>query len=103
MVSKGLERFVLWPHYFDASLTRKQGRRVPDTVAVRSPDAEWLETAAKRLDLAPELEEKAAHPSIPYERSGRVLVSRKGPKEAVIRRVGEKLREMQAARDAGSG
>jgi signal recognition particle subunit SRP19 len=100
VVSKGADRFVLWPCYFDASLTRAQGRRVSDAIAVKRPDAAWIETAAKRLHLDPELQDKVAHPSIPYEKAGRVLVARKGKKEAVIRMVGEKMHEMQAARDA---
>ena len=27
MVSKGADRFALWPRYFDRSLSRSQGRR----------------------------------------------------------------------------
>lgn len=100
MVSKGLDRFVLWPHYFDESVSRRDGRRVPDAVAVKAPDAPWVENAAKKLGLEPELEEKAVHPSIPYEKSGRVLVARKGSKEKVIRQVAERMHESQAAREA---
>ena len=100
MVSKGLDRFVLWPHYFDAQLTREQGRRVPEAMAVRGPDAPWVETAAKRLNLDPELEDGACHPSVPYEKVGRVLVARKGSKQAVLASVGRKMHEMQAANES---
>ncbi|MES2155091.1 MAG: signal recognition particle subunit SRP19/SEC65 family protein [bacterium] len=100
MVSKGEAGFVLWPHYFDAALTRRQGRRVSEAVAVKGPDAAWIETAAKRLKLDPRIEDKAAHPSVPYERSGRVVVSKQGSKEAVIRLVAAKLHEMQAANES---
>ena len=91
---------MLWPHYFDAGLTRKQGRRVPDDVAVKGPDAEWVATAAKRLHIEAEVEEKAAHPSVPFEKVGRVLVEKKGSKQAVLQQVGAKMREMQAANDS---
>ncbi len=101
MVSKGHEGFVLWPHYFDAALSRAQGRRVSAAVAVKDPDAAFVVTAAKRLHLEPELEDKACHPSVPYERSGRVLVIKKGPKEAVIKLVAAKMHEMQAAHESG--
>lgn len=100
MVSKGATRFVLWPHYFDAGLSRKQGRRVPDATAVRGPDAEWIATAAKRLNIDAELDEKVAHPSLPYEKVGRVLVEKKGSKEAVIQQVAKKMHEMQTANEA---
>jgi signal recognition particle subunit SRP19 len=100
MVSKGSDRFVLWPAYFDRERSRADGRRVPDAVAVRKPDAEWVENAARKLGLEPQLEEKAVHPSIPYEKMGRVLVAKKGSKEQVLRQVAQRMRASQDARDA---
>lgn len=101
MVSKGLDKFVLWPAYFDRERSRADGRRVPDSVAVRGPDAQWIETAARKLGLDPQVEEKAVHPSIPYEKVGRVLVTKKGSKEQVLKLVGARMRESQDAREAG--
>ncbi|MHB1261074.1 MAG: signal recognition particle subunit SRP19/SEC65 family protein [Thermoplasmatota archaeon] len=100
MVSKGLDKFVLWPAYFDRERSRADGRRVPDSVAVRAPDAQWIETAARKLGLDPQVEENAVHPSIPYEKVGRVLVSKKGSKEQVLKLVGARMRESQDAREA---
>jgi len=100
MVSKGAERFVLYPRYFDARLSRAEGRRVPDTLAVKSPDASWIENAARKLGLEPEVEAKAAHSAVPGEKAGRVLVAKKGSKEAVIRMVAERMRASQDARTA---
>ena len=99
MVSKGADRFVLWPAYFDRSRSRDGGRRVPESAAVRQPDAAWVENAARKLGLDPVLEEKAVHPSIPYEKSGRVLVAKKGSKQQVLRQVGERMRASQDARE----
>lgn len=93
MVSKGGDRFVLWPHYFDESRSHRDGRRVPAALAVKSPDVRWVEVAAKRAGLAPDVEEDARHPSVPYEKSGRVLIAKKGGKQASIRAVAEKMRE----------
>lgn len=100
MVSKGAGTFVLWPAYFDRSRSRADGRRVPDALAVREPDAAWVETAARKVGLATTLEEKAVHPSIPYEKAGRVLVAKDGSKEQVLRKVAQRMRESQEARDA---
>lgn len=100
MVSKGLDRFVLWPAYFDATLSRGEGRRVVEALAVKGPDAAWIEVAARRLGLDPEVEEKARHPSVPYEKVGRVLVARKGPKQATLNQVASKMRESQDTRQA---
>ncbi|MFA5944249.1 MAG: signal recognition particle subunit SRP19/SEC65 family protein [Candidatus Thermoplasmatota archaeon] len=99
MVSKGLDKFVLWPAYFDRERSRAEGRRVPDSVAVRSPDAPWIENAARKLGLDPQIEEKATHPSIPYEKVGRVLVAKKGSKEQVLKLVAQRMRESQDARE----
>jgi len=98
MVSKGADRFVLYPRYFDARLTRAEGRRVPEALAVKSPDAPWIENAARKLGLEPQLEDKAAHSAQPAEKAGRVLVAKKGSKEAVIRMVAERMRASQDAR-----
>jgi len=99
MVSKGAGTFVLWPVYFDRSRSRADGRRVPEALAVKAPDAPWLENAARKLGLDPTLEEKAVHPSIPYEKMGRVLVKKSGPKEQVLRQVAERMRASQDARE----
>ena len=99
MVSKGSDRFVLWPAYFDRERSREQGRRVPESLAVKGPDAPWIENAARKLGLEPAVEEKAVHPSIPYEKVGRVLVAKKGSKEQVLRQVAERMRASQDARE----
>ena len=100
MVSKGAERFVLYPRYFDARLSRAEGRRVAEDLAVRDPDSQWIENAARKLGLEPEVEEKKAHSAVPYEKAGRVLVAKKGSKETVIKMVAEKMRASQDARSS---
>ncbi|MHB8634309.1 MAG: signal recognition particle subunit SRP19/SEC65 family protein [Thermoplasmatota archaeon] len=95
-MAKGSEQFVLWPIYFDASVSRAAGRRVPHELAVRDPDAAWIETAARRLHLDPVMESDARHPHAPYLRCGRVLVTRKGPKQALLAQVAARMREAQA-------
>lgn len=99
MVSKGADKFVLWPAYFDRERSRADGRRVAAASAVKAPDAAWIETAARKLGLDPTVEEKAVHPSVPYEKTGRVLVAKKGSKEQVLRQVAERMRASQEARE----
>lgn len=92
MVSKGDDTIVLWPRYFDASVSRAAGRRVPKALAVKKPDAAWVNSAAKKAGFDPELQGKAKHPAIPWKVVGRVLV--KGDsKEAVIRRIAQAMQE----------
>lgn len=95
VVSKGADRFALWPRYFDRALSRSQGRRVPESLAVQGPDSAWVEAAARKLGLEPEREEKARDPSDPSVASGRVLVRKRGGKEATLKLVAQRMRESQ--------
>lgn len=79
--------WVLWPHYFDAKLSRQAGRRVPSSLAISKPDAAWIQSAAKKAGFQADLEEDAIHPSIPYRKVGRVLVQKDGAKEAAIKQI----------------
>jgi signal recognition particle subunit SRP19 len=91
MVSKGSDQVVLWPRYFDARLSRAEGRRVAKDQAVKDPDVAWIAAAAKKAGFTPIVEEEMRHPSIPYKVMGRVLVSKADGKEAVLRAVAEKM------------
>lgn len=90
MVSKGQGKIVLWPHYFDARLSRSAGRRVPSSLAVSSPDVKWIESAARKAGLDPVAEEGAKHPSIPYKVVGRVVIEARG-KEEILRQVAKQM------------
>jgi len=93
MASRGGDSFVLWPRYFDARLSRAEGRRVPKDLAVREPDVKWLESAARKAGLDPVVQADAKHPAKPYRVAGRVLVPKADGKEATIRRVAERMAE----------
>lgn len=99
MVSKGADAVVLWPRYFDRRLSRAEGRRVSAALAVKEPDAKWVEAAARKAGLDATLEEGTNHPGLPYDRPGRVLVKKSGPKESLIAQVAKTMRETQDARE----
>lgn len=93
MVSKGSGKVVLWPRYFNARLSRGDGRRVPAKLAVREPDAKWIASAAKKAGFAAEVEEDVKDPRVPYKSVGRVLVAKKGSKESVIQAVAQAMQD----------
>ena len=63
MVSlKDYNRQIIWLDYFDSSLSRSQGRRVPKNRTIKNPDLSNLIRAAERLDLKPE-GQHAKHPN----------------------------------------
>lgn len=99
MVSKRDEKYVVYPCYFD-SHTPRPFRRVPLDLAVRGPSADEIAKAALALKLTPVLEKGRAHPSRPWEKSGRVLVDMRGEKGALLRQLAEKLREARGQAQA---
>jgi signal recognition particle subunit SRP19 len=101
MPPKGDDTIVLWPRYFDAALTRAEGRRVPKPLAVAKPDSGWVLAAAKKAGYSAEKEEKAAHPALPYESVGRVLVKAKGRKEEAIVKVAKAMQATAPADPVG--
>jgi len=90
---RGRGKIRLWPAYFDASLSRGQGRRVPKEKAVRDPTAEAVEKAAQRLGLNPTVEPGTAYSKQPWRRTGLIQVDRKGKKTEIITKVAQELRK----------
>ena len=83
------DKLVIWPIYFDASRTRIEGRMVSLQDAVNEPDLDMLITAALKSGFKPEIERDRRHPKTWHqeEASGRVLIAKKGPKSAVLKRI----------------
>ncbi len=82
---------MLWPRYFDAKLSRAQGRRVPKDLAVKEPDAKWVHSAATKAGLDATLEEKPRDPFRAWKKPGRVVIQGKGGKEATLRKVAAQM------------
>lgn len=72
------KKTMIWPAYLDSSKTRREGRKVPKTVAVPSPTLAEIQRAAQNLGLAPEIDADRAHPRTPWRKSGRVWIGRSG-------------------------
>ena len=84
---------VIWPEYFDASLPKNRGRRVPKKLAVQSPTVEDIAKAAKRLKLDPKIEKNKAFPGRWWRSTGRVLVKPRWPKTKIIRQIAKILKK----------
>jgi signal recognition particle subunit SRP19 len=92
MVSKEEGTQILWPHYFDKSLSRSQGRRVSRAQAISSPQLEDIVKAVKGLKMKYRAEPDSAHPSRPWKVTGRVLVSSDIEKTKLIKWVAKRLK-----------
>ncbi|MDH5021261.1 signal recognition particle subunit SRP19 [Halobacterium rubrum] len=65
---------VIWPAYFDAALSRREGRRVPEDLAVEEPTVDEIATAVQQVGYDAVVERDVAYPRRHWEDAGRVLV-----------------------------
>ena len=91
MVSKDEEKYVVWPIYFDKSLSRLNGRKVAKKYAVDKPTSEGIAKAARSLGLNPVLEKDIAHPSRHRKKEGRVLIDKKDSKSKLLKQIASRL------------
>jgi signal recognition particle subunit SRP19 len=65
---------VIWPAYLDATRTRNEGRRVPETLAVAEPTVDEIAEAVQQVGYDAVIERHVAYPREGWTESGRVLV-----------------------------
>ena len=91
MVSRGEDKYVIWPIYFDKSVSRLNGRKVAKKHAVEKPSIENISKAAKSLGLNPILEKEVAHPSRYWKKEGRILVDKKDTKSKTLVKIANRM------------
>lgn len=90
------EKFIIWPAYFNQTKTRKEGRRVPKTLAVPNPKITDVAMAVSQAGLKHELVAEAAYPKTPWLKTGLIMVEKKGSKEQIIRKIAKQLLKIQS-------
>ena len=88
---KKLDKAIIWPIYFDANKTRRNGRRVAKNLAVQSPKIDEVKIAVDKLGLKNEVRLEAHFPRIPWVKTGMLLVEKKEPKEKIIQKIAKQL------------
>ena len=91
MVFRGDNKYVVWPIYFDKSISRLAGRKVSKKHAVEKPIIENIGKAAKSLGLNPVLEKDIAHPSKYWKKEGRILIDKKNSKSKLLVQIANRL------------
>jgi len=91
MVSRGEEKYVVYPIYFDKSVSRLSGRKVSKKYAVDKPNMENISKAAKSLGLNPVLEKEVAHPSRNWKKEGRILIDKKDTKSKILTQIAKRM------------
>lgn len=87
---KDYDRYVVWLDYFNSELKRADGRRVPLSMATRSPTLEELEDACRRLNLQP-APQKASFPAFAPRASGYVSIKKAKPKQGLVLKIAKEL------------
>jgi len=81
---------ILYPCYFNASLKRQEGRKVPLSKAIKNPTLVDIENSLKKNGLK-FLAEQKHHPGHWSRREGRVVVTWDKSKQELLKRVYAKL------------
>jgi len=83
---------ILWPQYFDSSLTRQRGRKVPKELSVPKPTQKELLEAARSLGFDA-LPLEGRYPREWWNREGPVLVEKHGSKRRTMLLIAQELRK----------
>lgn len=92
-----MKEYVIWPEYFSANLSRRQGRRVNKSLAVAKVKPETVLKACAELNLKCRIEE-GRYPRTWFESYGfKVIVmleNKTENKHALIKTLASKLKEV---------
>ena len=89
---KDYEHIVVWLDYFNKTLPRKKGRRLPKEKCVFDPSLKELIDATKAAGIEPtETEDQVRFPKRPYVRSGYIVLEKKSKKSNIMNKISEKL------------
>jgi len=92
------DHFLVYPAYFDAKLSRADGRRVPQPEATPDVTAEEIVQAAKRLGWKPEAEPDKQYPRRFFAYAGRVKIAKRSgtSKKRALAALAAELRKVRA-------
>ncbi len=96
---KEYDRLIIWLDYFNSTLSRADGRRVPLDKAVKAPTLEELCQAALSLGYTPQ-PTQARHPKRSHILSGYISIEKRMGKMKTIRELGEALRKIRGRQQA---
>ncbi|MEM2118805.1 MAG: signal recognition particle subunit SRP19/SEC65 family protein [Candidatus Bathyarchaeia archaeon] len=91
------DKVIIWPAYFDAAKSRKNGRKVPKNIAVSVPKAMEIKEAADKLHLKAELLLETSYPKTPWVKTGMVLVEKTEPKSRIVLKIAKQLQKNRSA------
>jgi len=89
---KDYEHVVVWLDYFNKTLPRNKGRKLPKEKCIFDPSLKELVDASKAAGLElKESDEKVRFPKRPYVRSGYIVLPKNSSKTKILNKISEKL------------
>ncbi len=89
---KDYDHIVIWLDYFNKTLSRIKGRRLPKDKCIFDPSLNELIESTKAAGLEPtETDDQARYPRRSYVRSGYIMLEKKSSKTKVLNKISEKL------------
>ena len=85
------DKYIIYPLYFDATLSRKQGRRIPKNLCIEKPEITQISKSAKNLGFNPFIEEQSSHPRHHWKHNGRIFIDKKQSKQSMIKQIAHTL------------
>jgi len=86
------KRIVIYPAYFDANLSRREGRRIPKHLAISNPRLEDIVEICRKLGLNPEVEADKVYPRNIFSK-GRIIVDKRGSKIKTLFLIASELKK----------
>jgi signal recognition particle subunit SRP19 len=77
-------KMTVWLANIDSSKSRRQGRRLPKSLCLEMPKLAEVEDTARTLGLESTSKSDAARPSRPWEKTGYIIVERKGKTRSFV-------------------
>jgi signal recognition particle subunit SRP19 len=91
MVSKEEDKYVVYPIYFDKTISRMSGRKLNKKNSVDKPSIDNITKAAKSLGLNPVFEKNISYPSRHWKKDGRILIDKKDTKIKLLKQIANRL------------
>ncbi len=92
------DKVILWPSYFDATKTRRNGRQVAKNSAVPNPGIQEIKQAAEELHMICELLANTSYPKAPWTRTGMLLVKKnREPKSQIVKKIASQLMRIRSS------
>ena len=86
------KKIIIWPSYFESSLSWSEGRRVAKNLALKGVKPEEIFRAAEDLNMNPVIKIDATYSKRPWRKSGVVFVDKMGSKTVILKDLASKIR-----------